>query len=300
MNLVINHVLFSLDANIEDLKSLIDNKRPAQKVYKLAVCDLWIRLETIEQMKTVSLVTALRKSQLSHLEMNPRGIQNNDVEDEPQFALNPRRSRFLHFHITKASDQFDFNLGSYVGLVIFSYQNQSKFILKGHHSRRGDIIVKPIKFFSSASTTNRNLYDTLFKWYFGQSIDEKFVGIGFVCCNGRWRFDLITHNDNEILPYEYRIFDMFMLTHWLTQFTIPHNARDMEILSEDLLFRKFEIVKQRVIYCDRTELLNVWSEVVGSDANDLELAITHFLQMIKNEIDFVFKDSDTASNVTST
>ncbi|CAF3658550.1 unnamed protein product [Rotaria sp. Silwood1] len=299
LNIFINHVSLTLDANIEDLKLLIDKKRPEKKVYKVSICDLWLRLKTIEQMEPYTLVTFLRTNQLHRSEIKLSEINNDIIQTKPHYLINYRRSRFIHFHICTGSDKFNFNVGSYVGLVIFSYDNQSKFILNGHHCQRGDIIIKQMKFFNHQHTIHRGIYDALFKWYFGRAIDENFIGIGFLCLNEKWRFDLITYNDKEIFLYEYRILDMFMLTHWLTQFIIAHNVHDMEMNANDILFKQYDIVKKKLINQKNSELLNSWNEFIGSDAKDLELAIKQFIQTIENDIEILSKEFDTKTNMHS-
>ncbi|CAF2582475.1 unnamed protein product [Rotaria sp. Silwood2] len=299
LNLFINHVFITLDANIDDLKLLIDKKRPEQKIYKVSICDIWLRLKTIEQMETYPLVTLLRRNQLHRPEIKLSEINYDMKEIESQYLTNRRRSRFIHFHICAGSDEFNFNIGSYVGLVIFSYDNQSKFILNGHHCQRGDIIIKQMKFFGYQQTIHRGIYDALFKWYFGRVIDESFIGIGFLCLNEKWRFDLITCNKKEIFLYEYRILDMFMLTHWLTQFIIEHNVHEMEMNTKDILLNQYDIVKKKLINQESTELLNTWNEFIGSDAKDLELAIKQFIQTIKSDLEIIFKELDIKTTIHS-
>jgi len=243
-------------------------------------------------MKPFSFVTFLRTNQLHRPEINLTKITNASIQTEQNYLTNPRRSRLIHFHIRTGSDEFNFNICSYVGLLIFSYDNQSRFILNRHHCQRGDIIIKQTRFFNSAHIQNRGIYDALFKWYFSRSIDEKFFGVGFLCLNGKWRFDLIAYDDRELLPYEYRIFDMFMLTHWLTQFVIAHNVQEMEINAKDLLLKQYDVVKKKVIDQDNTELLNNWKEFIGSDAKDLQVAIEQCIQTIDNEIEILFKEMD--------
>ncbi|CAF3556073.1 unnamed protein product [Rotaria sordida] len=299
LNLFINHVFITLDANINDLKLLIDKKRPEQKIYKVSICDLWLRLKTIEQMEPYPLVTFLRTNHLHRQEIKLSDIHNDIMKIEPQYLTNHRRSRFIHFHICTGSDEFKFNIGSYVGLVIFSYDNQSKFILNGHYCQRGDILIKQMKFFNYQQTTHRGIYDALFKWYFGRVIDENFIGIGFLCLNEKWRFDLITYNDKEIFLYEYRLLDMFMLTHWLTQFIIAHNVHDMEMNAKDILLQQYNIVKKKLINQENKELLNNWNEFIGSDAKDLKLAIKKFIQTTENDIEIIFKELDIKTNIYS-
>ncbi|CAF3321271.1 unnamed protein product [Rotaria socialis] len=299
LDLFMNHVLITLDANIDDLKLSIDKKRPEQKIYKLSICDVWLRLKTIEHMEPLSLVKYLRTSQLHRAEIKSSDVTDCTINIEPQIFTNRRRSRFIHFHMCTASDEFYLSVGAYVGLVIFSYQNQSKFILNGHHCQRGDILVKQTKLFSSTQTVHRGIYDALFKWYFGRVIDENFSGIGFICSNDKWRFDLITHNDREIFLYEYRVFDMFMLTHWLTRSIIAHNVHDMEVHVKDLLLKQYDVVKKKLISQENTELLNCWKELIGSDSKDLDLAIKQIILTIKNDIENYFQEIGIEINVPS-
>ena len=236
-------------------------------------------------MGPVSLVTFLRTNQLNRTEIYSSEINQDTTETTQGYFTNPRRSRLIHFHICKSSDEFHFNIDSYVGLLVFSYDNQSKFILNGHHCQRGDIIIKQTKFFNH---THRGMYDNLFKWYFGRIIDEKFFGLGFHYLNGKWRFDLITYDDRELVRYEYQMFDMFILTHWLTQFSPTQNVREMENNAKDFLLQQYDLVKKKLINQDKAEILNNWSEFIGGDANDLQIAIDKFIQMIKNEIENIF------------
>jgi hypothetical protein len=248
-------------------------------------------------MGPFSLVTFLRTNQLHRSEIDSSEITNVPIRTDQACLTNPRRSRLIHFHICTNSDEFNIDIGSYVGLLIFSYDNQSKFILNGHHCQRGDIIIKQMRFFSQTSTTNRGMYDALFKWYFGRLIDERFFGVGFVCLNGKWRFDLIVYDDKELFRYEYQIFDMFMLTHWLTQFTIAQNAQEMEMNAKDLLLKQYDVVKQKLIHQENTEISNNWSEFIGSDANDLQIAIKQFIRTIDKEIEIIFKDTNLFSTL---
>jgi hypothetical protein len=298
LNTSINHILVTLDANIDDLKVVIDNKRPEEKLYRSSVCDLWLRLKTVEQMEFFSLVTFLRTNQFHRSNIKLSEINNDTTTIGQQRLTNPRRSRLIHFHICAGSDQFNSNIGSYVGLLIFSYDNQSKFKLNGRHSQRGDIMIKQTKFFNHPHTTRRGIYDALFKWYFDCLLSERFFGTGFLCVNGKWRFDLITYDERELYSYEYRLLDMFMLTHWLTTLNLAHNVQEMEMNAKDLLENQFDLVKK--IFVDqekRTDLVKNWNEKIGTDSNDLQLAIEQFNEGIEKEIKTIFRQIDIKKNV---
>jgi len=288
-NIIINHNIFSLDANIDDIKSSIDQKRPEQKIYKSSICDLWLRLKTIEQMGPVSLVTFLRVNQLHRTEKQLLEIDTNSIENGQLTLTNPRRSRLIHFHILTESDEFNIDIDSYVGLLIFSYDNQSKFILHGHHCQRGDILIKQMNYFNRTQKVYRGIYDSLFKWYFGHSMDEKFFGIGFIYLNEKWQFDLITYDDKDLFSYEYRIFDLYLFTHWLTQIHLAHNAQEMEINAKNLLLEQFDIVKKKLNEQENTELLIIWNDFIGSNIEDLQLCIEKFNQTVEKEIEIIFK-----------
>ena len=250
-------------------------------------------------METFSLVTLLRTNQLHRSEIKLLKANNDRVESESQRLTNCRRSRLSHFHICMVSDQFDFNNDSYVGLLIFSYDNQSKFLLNGHYCQRGDIIIKRMSFFNSTQTMHRGIYHALFKWYFGRSIDDKFFGIGFLCFNKTWRFNLFSCNDRNLFLYEYRILDMFMLTHWLTQSIVPCNVQEMEIIAKDLLLKQYDVTKKRLINQENSELLNSWINFTGSDENDLQLAIKQFIETIESEISIIIEEIDMRAHISS-
>ena len=301
MNLCINHLLINLDANTDDIKLLINQKRPERKNHKPSTCNLWLRLKTIEQMGPFSLVTFLRTNQLHRPEINSSQLNNDPINTEKLLLTNPRRSRLIHFHICTTSDEFNFDINSYVGLLIFSYDNQSKFILNGHHAQRGDIIIKQIKFLSPAQNINRGLYDALFKWYFGRLIDQRFFGVGFLCSNGKWRSDLITFDDRELYRYEHHIFDMFILTHWLTTpYTTAKDAQEMELNAKDLLLKQYDIVKKKLIHQENEDLLKNWEEFIGSGVNDLKIAIEQFSQTIEKEIESIFKETNSFFSIINT
>jgi hypothetical protein len=297
LNISVSHDLIALDANINDIKSLIDQKRPEQKIYKSSICDLWLRLKTIEQMGPVSLITFLRKNQLYRSE-KCLSVVNEDppVETAKLLFDNPRRSRLTHCHIYPDSDKFYFDIDSYVGLLLFSYDNQLKFVLNGHYCQRGDILIKRVNFFNPTRKSHREIYDILFKWYFGRSIDQRFLGVGFLYLNGKWRFDLIACDDRDLVLYEYRIFDMYLLTHWLTSLNVPpHNVREMEMNAKNLLFEQYELVKKKLIEIENTELLTEWIDLIGSDITDLKFSTEKFLQTIEKEMENFFKETNTFS-----
>ncbi len=299
LNICVNHALISLDANINDIKSLIDQKRPEQKIYKSSICDLWLRLKAIEQMGPVSLITFLRKNQLYRSEKQLSGVDENPVENPKSLFYNPRRSRLTHFHIGADSDKFYFDIDSYVGILLFSYDNQSKFILNGHYCQRGDILIKKMNFFNPTQKSHREIYDILFKWYFGRSIDQRFLGVGFLYLNGKWRLDLIACDDRDLFLYEYRIFDMYLLTHWLTSLSIERDAQEMEMNAKNLLLEQYDVVKKKLIEIENTELLNEWIELIGSDVGDLKLSTEKFIQTIEKEIDNFFKETNMTTNTFS-
>ncbi|CAF0719189.1 unnamed protein product [Adineta steineri] len=290
LDVSIRHMLITLDANIDDFRLTIDQKRTKSKIPKLSVCDLWLRLKTIEQLQPYPLVTFLRTNQLYRSEIKFTGINNDCYENEQDFSFNSRRCRFTHFHICVGSDEFNFNDGSYVGLVVFSYDNLSKFILNKHHSQRGDIIIKHMKTFTHAQISQRGIYDALFKLYFNCSIDEKFIGIGFLYSNRKWHFDLIAYDHRELYPYEYRVFDLYLFTHWLTKFTVPHNVQEMEIYAKDLVLKQCDVVRKKLIEEDNTDLSNMWMDFIGSDAKDLQIAINQFIQTAEKESESIFKE----------
>jgi hypothetical protein len=248
-------------------------------------------------MGLVSLVTFLRTNQLHRPEKELLPKDDDPIEIQQPYLGNPRRSRLVHCHICTESDEFSFDIDSYVGLLIFSYDNQPKFILNSHHCQRGDIIIKQINSFSRTQKMFRGLYDNLFRWYFNRSIDEKFFGVGFLYLNGKWRFDLITYDDRDLFTYEYRIFDMYILTHWLTQLNIPHNVQEMERNAKYLLLEQYDIVQKKLIELENTELLlDNWIEFIDGNKEDLKLSIEIFHQIIGKEIDIIFKESTIRTN----
>jgi len=127
-------------------------------------------------------------------------------------------------------------------------------------------------------------------------MDEKFFGVGFLYLNGKWRFDLIRYDDRDLFSYEYRIFDMYILTHWLTQFNLPHNVQEMEINAKNLLLEQYDLVKKKLIGQDYAELLNKWNEFIGGDIENLQLSIEKFTQTIDKEIEIIFNETNIRTN----
>lgn len=290
LNISINRSLIALDANIQDLRSLIDQKRVEEKIYKSSICDLWLRLKLVEQMGPISLITFLRKIQLNRTEKQLLIIPDETIENPPPILANPRRSRLFHFHLCPDSDPFHIDIDSYVGLLLFSYDNQAKFILNGHHCQRGDILIKSTNFFERTPKSHRELYASLFKWYFARLIDQRFVGIGFFYMNNRWRYDSITFDDRGFLSYEYRLFDMYLFTHWLRESIMERNMRDMEINARNLLSEQYRIVKEKLERIEDPEFLNNWVDFIGTDAMDLKSSTEKFLQTVDKEIEVIFKE----------
>lgn len=251
-------------------------------------------------MEPLALIKFLRTNELRRTELKSSLDTNNHRNEmKPPFLMNPRRSRFIHFNIRSESDEFNTNINSYVGLVVFSYENQSRFVLNDRHCQRGDIIVKQIKNFNSTQINHRGIYDGLFKWYFGRSIDHSFFGIGFICLNNRWRFDLLSLTRQKVLLYEYRAFDMFMLTHWLNQSVAERDVIELEMNAERILWSQYDTVKKILNNQDNTILLNNWKESIGSDEKDFEVAIKLFVQAMENDIESYFKDIDVPTNIDS-
>ena len=293
LNISISRNLIALDANIHDMKYLIDQKRAEENIYKSSLCDLWLRLKSVEQMGPISLMTFLRKTQLQRTEKQLTVVSNDSIESPPTLLTNPRRSRLIHFHLDLDADQFHFDVDSYIGLLIFSYDNQAKFILNGHHCQRGDILIKQTNFFERTQKSHRELYASLFKWYFARLIDQRFVGLGFLYMNNKWRFDSITFDEREFFPYEYRLFDMYLLTHWLTEMNTERHIRELEINARDLLSDQYQLVRRRLEQgLENRELLNNWIDFLGSDSTELKLSIEKFLQLVEKEIEVIFKDID--------
>ena len=272
------------------MRSLLDKKTPVYKVYTHAICGLWLQLKTIEDMESLPLVIFLRTCQLQRAEMKFQDNSDDSTENTQGILINPRRSRLTHFHICTCSDEFNTNIDSYVGLLVFSYDNQSKFILNGHHCQRGDIVIKQMQNLHHVSS--RGVYDALFKWYFNRSLDEKFFGIGLLYSNKKWRFDLLSHDRKDILPFEYRIFDMYLLTQWLTHDNLPHNVQEMELDAKRLLMRQFEIVKNKLNDGQNKDLSESWSEFIGSDIKDLHIAMKLFIQTTEQQIETIFKQTE--------
>lgn len=212
------------------------------------------------------------------------------IGNDQSFLTNPRKSRVFHCHITKDSDLFDRKTQSYVGLMMFSYEHQLKFKLNGHHCQRGDILIKKTASFNSNHSARRGIYDTLFKSFSTRSIDERFAGIGFSCINGQWRFDNLVHDHQQFLPFEYRILDMFLLTHWLTTERVPCHVQEMESQVKDLISREFQSVKNHLAEQHSIiESSNLWNELTGDDNNDASEAIDQFNQTTQKEIELIFK-----------
>ena len=301
MNVSVNHDLIALDANITDLRTLIDQQRPEQKIYRSSICDLWLRLKAIEQMGPVSLITFLRKNQLYRCEKQLSVVNDDDddadddVENSKSLFYNPRRSRLSHCYIYSESDKFHFDIDSYVGLLLFSYDNQLKFVLNGHFCQRGDILIKQLNYFnvSSQNKSYREIYDIVFRWYFGRSIDQRFLGIGFLYVHDQWRFDLISPSPSlcgNLFLYEYRMFDMYLLTHWLLT-SSSRDVREMEMNAQNILFEQIDIVKKKLMNIENMDLLvNEWIDFIGSDIVDLKLSRDKFLQTIEKEMENFFKD----------
>jgi hypothetical protein len=247
-------------------------------------------------METISLITFLRTNQLYRTEKQLGNIHDDPIVTPESYLTNPRRSRLTHCHLCSNSDKFSLGTDYYVGFLIFSYNNQSRFILNNHHCQRGDILIKQKNSFLQTQRPDRGLYDALFKWYFGRVIDEKFFGLGFIYFNNKWRFDLLANDDRDLFFYEYRIFDMYLLTHWLTQDHLAHHVQEMEIHARTLLFEQYNLVQGKLIEEGNSDLFDKWTEIVGSDIEDLMLSIGKFHQTIEKEIEILFEETNIRTN----
>jgi len=297
LDISISHVYYSLNANLDDFKNLIDQKRSKKKIYKTSYCDLWLRLKSIELMGPISLIKYLRINQLYRTEQQFDDLDAEPNENQFSFLVNPRRSRLIHFYIYPQSDEYSYDIDSYVGLLLFSYDNQSKFILNNHHCQRGDILIKSLQTFPSNSLqSSRGYYDRLFKWFFDRSLDERFFGLGFLYDKNKWHFDLIAYDNRDLFFYEYCMFDMFILTHWLNKFEVPHHVIDMEILARNILIEENEIVQKKLCEQNQNDLLQIWIEYVGSDANDFRLSLEKLQKNMANELKILIEESSQQSN----
>ena len=108
--------------------------------------------------------------------------------------------------------------------------------------------------------------------------------------NGQWRFDTIVHDHQLFLSFEYRILDMFLLTHWLTTEQVPRHVQEMENQVKDLIGREFQSVKNHLAQQRSTmESSNLWNEMTGTDNNDVATAIDQSNRITETEIELAFK-----------
>ena len=288
VNVSINQLLISLDANIDDLTMFMNGKRPEARICHLSVCDLWLRLKAVEHMEPSALATFLRRHQLHRPDIPSPPTEEEFSSRRSTSITNPRRSRLIHCHIHPSSDPFSLTNYAYVGLMLFSYDYESRFQLNGHFCQRGDIIIKQMK---HLQVSRRGVYDALFRWHFDCSIDERFFGLGFVFAKGKCHFDYLTFDSRILFPYEFRVLDMFILTHWLTTTTIARNVQQMEINASEVLRSQMALVKSKFVDPQQCgQLRTSWNETLGVESGDLPLAMEQFQSSAEAELEAILKD----------
>ena len=282
----VNQMLSSMNTKIAQLKFVMDQQRPEYKIYPISICDLWLRLRTLTKLEAAKLVPYLIAFR-SHRNSNVEEIQRQSelFQSDENYLINPRRSRLYHLHLLPQSDRFDDDPHGYVGLMIFTYGEQERFQLSKHFCRQGDILIKKISAFPMhlhqhhQGVSRRGIYHNLFRWYFAQNLDSRFFGVGFIYADGEWRFDTITSDYRQLLPFEYRILDLFLLTHWLNHQGVAPYVQKMQDDGKELLLNQFRLLQNRLSESGRDILAT-------SDIDFLE-SVKYFQRVTEEEIELL-------------
>jgi hypothetical protein len=103
--------------------------------------------------------------------------------------------------ICPESDLFDPSL-DYIGFLIYLYNDQDEFSLNRHRCKRGQILIRQKeKFCQFIQVPNYRqisfeplfIHEYLYEWYFKETPNERFQGIGFAYEQNKWTFDVITY-----------------------------------------------------------------------------------------------------------
>lgn len=293
----VNHIFSTMSTKVDQLKFIMDQQRPEYKIYPISICDLCLRLKTLIKNDSKKLVSSLI-SFYSYRKSNVEEIRNQTdlFQSDENYLMNPKRSRLYHLNILPQSDRFDDEQQSYVGLMIFSYNGQERFQLNKHFSRQGDLLIKKINTFplhlrqNQYPISRRGIYQTLFKWFFAENLDERFFGVGFIYDNEQWRFDTITSDYRQLLPFEYRILDLFLLTHWLNDQPVAHYVQKMEDEAKEILQNQFRSFQQRLTNPSQIkEFIEIAQKMFSLDKNEFFQAIEYFQETIEAEIQLLFQ-----------
>ena len=266
-------------------------KRKDVQVYRYLFSDVWVRLKLMEQMEDERFVKHLRAHQLCpkynlRVDWNSSMI-NETNEESAKFLGNSKRSRLFNFHVHPDSDRFENFNQSYVGLMLFSYKQQLRFILGQRYCQIGDIFIRKLSSSDRETTGRRFIYDNLFNQYFSRIFDQNLLAVGFYYDDGRFQFDTITSNHQQLLwPFEYRILDMFILTRWFLAEKLQLNVSEMENRVIFLIDQQYQRTIKRINDLkNSSEFVKRWNEITGTDQDELSNAIQKIQSSIEKEAD---------------
>jgi len=201
----------------------------------------------------------------------------------------------LSFRILHEKDfSFD-SMCDYIGLIIYSYNRKSEFILNGQQYKRGDILIKDINDIPNSSSILKlslknqqvynNRYESLLNFFFKKTLEKRFIGLGILYLQNKWKFNaFIFNSESNQSPFsldEHRLLEMYILT-WSKnindQPSIHDNARKM-------LTEQFNYVKD-LLETQRPDMESIWAP------EKINLAIKAFEYEIQNEITALFQVRD--------
>ena len=104
-----------------------------------------------------------------------------------EFPSGYKIEKIASFHVSSQSDPFD-GEQNMVGFILYSYDGKANWKLNQIHCKSGYIVIKLAG--SHKGIEGRGMiYDTVYESVFGENINDKVDGGGFVYINGEWKFD---------------------------------------------------------------------------------------------------------------
>ncbi|CAF1095028.1 unnamed protein product [Didymodactylos carnosus] len=164
-------------------------------------------------------------------------LGNRGMPLEIKSSQNPQKPtiKIESVHLSCLSDIYQSDK-DIVGMIVYSYNGQSDFRLNGKHCTTGYILIKETKNIQHTHSNQGQVHGKLFKWFFDEEADEKFVGGGFALRQGK----LIFHSGvfNARIKDEYHDGDVsmhqcekYLIRYVVDELYVTHRWRQSQNLS---------------------------------------------------------------------
>jgi len=262
---------------------------------------LWTKLTLIEDalLDDAKEVVDYLRTNFSSPVQQIHSMFSERAEQLKKNSLQEITNNSLFFRILHEKDSSFDPMCDYVGLILYSYNGKSEFILDGQHYKRGDILIKDITTIPNGpiilkwGSRNQQVYDklfgTLFNLYCKKALYKHLIGLGIIYEENKWKFDaFILGSESMQSPFsldEHRLLEMFILT-WTKKIDDQPSIRDN---ARKMLNEQLDYVKD-LLETQRPDMESIWT------SKEIDLAIKTFECEIKDEMAVLFQVRTSLTN----